>query len=159
MPVEVTREHEWLQRLAGKWTYEMEAEAGPGEPPVRDTGTESVRMLGGVWAVCEAHGTTPEGDDATSIMSIGYDPERRRFTGTFVASMMTHMWLYEGEMDGAGKLTLDTEGPSYTGDASMAKYRDTIEFISDDHRVQTSSYQRADGSWHQFMAVHYRRAR
>jgi hypothetical protein len=55
-------------------------------------------------------------------------------------------------------LTLSTEGPSYTGDGSMAKYRDTIQLRGDDERVHTSSYQQADGAWHRFMTVTYRRA-
>jgi surface antigen len=107
--------------------------------------------------MCEARGTTPDGGGATSIMTLGFDPDRGRFTGTFVASMMTHLWIYEGELDAAGSvLTLDTEGPAYTGEGMM-KYRDTIELRGDDHRVQTSSYQREDGSWNSFMTTHYRR--
>lgn len=159
MPVEPQKEHQWLGRMAGEWTYEMEAEAEPGEPPIKDSGTESVRSLGGIWVMCEASGVTPEGDDATSIMSLGYDPERGRFIGTFISSMMTYLWTYEGELDAAGSvLTLDAEGPAYTGEGMM-KYRDTIEFRNDDHRVQRSSYQDADGGWHEFMTTHYRRAK
>lgn len=157
MPVEARKEHQWLERMSGEWTYEMQAEAEPGQPPFRETGPESVRSLGGVWVMCEARGATPEGEDAVSVMTLGYDPERQRFIGTFVASMMTHLWIYEGELDAAGNvLALETEGPAYTGEG-IAKYRDTIEFRGDDHRVQTSSYQRADGSWHPFMTTHYRR--
>lgn len=47
----------------------------------------------------------------TTIMTIGYDPHRQRFVGTFVASMMTHLWMYEGALDdGERVLTLETEG-------------------------------------------------
>ena len=159
MPVEVRAEHQWLQRMVGEWTYEMEAEAEPGQPPIRETGPESVRSVGGVWVMCEAKGTMPEGGDATSIMTLGYDADRQRFVGTFLSSMMTYLWTYDGELDAAGKvLTLNAEGPSYTGQGMM-KYRDTIEFDGDDHRVQTSSYQAEDGSWHHFMTTHYRRNR
>lgn len=158
MPVELRDEHQWLERLVGDWRWEMEAEAEPGKPPVRETGTESVRSLYGVWVLCEGQGTTPEGGPATFIMTLGFDPDRGRFVGTFIGSMMTHLWIYDGRRDGSGVLTLDTEGPSFTGEPGMVKYRDTIHFESDDHRVQTSSYQRGDGSWHQFMTVHYRRA-
>ncbi|HYR08555.1 MAG TPA: DUF1579 domain-containing protein [Longimicrobium sp.] len=159
MPVEVRAEHQWLQRMVGEWTYEMEAEAEPGQPPIRDTGPESIRALGESWVICEATGATPEGGQATSIMSIGYDPDGGRFQGTFISSMMTYLWIYEGALDAAGNvLTLDTEGPSYTGEGMM-KYRDTIDIQSDDHRVQTSSYQGKDGSWHPFMTTHYRRVK
>ncbi|HEX6368144.1 MAG TPA: DUF1579 domain-containing protein [Longimicrobium sp.] len=159
MAVELRKEHQWLGRMAGEWSFEMEAEGEPGQPPIKDAGTESVRSVGGVWAMCEGRGTTPDGDDATSIMTLGYDPDRQRFTGTFIGSMMTHMWIYEGRMDAAGNvLTLDTEGPAYTGEGMM-KYRDTIEIRDDDHRVHTSSYQKDDGSFHPFMTVHYRRTK
>jgi GNAT superfamily N-acetyltransferase len=160
MDAEPSKEHQWLRRLVGEWTFEMEAEAGPGEPPITDSGTELVRPLGDAWVLCEAGAATPGGGSATSIMSIGYDPDRQRFQGTFISSMMAHLWIYEGRMDAAGGvLALDTEGPSYTGDATTARYRDTIEITSDGGRVQTSSYQRADGTWHRFMTTRYRRTR
>ena len=42
--------------------------------------------------------------------------------------MMTHLWVYDGALDAAGKvLTLDAEGPSFTGDGTTAKYQDVIE--------------------------------
>ena len=44
-----------------------------------------------------------------------------------------------------------------TGDGSLAKYQDTVEFMSDDHRVLTARAQATGGSWQQLMMVHYRR--
>jgi hypothetical protein len=153
-------EHQWLQRMVGEWSFEMEAEAGPGQPPITDRGRESVRSLGGVWVLCESQGSTPDGDGVSSIMTLGYDPARGRFLGTFVASMMTHLWLYEGTLDAAASvLTLETEGPSSTEEGKTSRYRDTLEMRGDDGRVQTSSYLREDGAWHPFLTTHYRRTR
>lgn len=158
MAVEPQQEHQWLARLVGEWTYEMEAEAEPGDPPIRDTGSESVRSLGGVWFLCEATGQMPDGTPATSLMTLGYDPTRQRFVGTFLGSMMTYLWVYDGTLDAAGRvLTLDTEGPDFADETRMARYRDAIEFVDDGHRTQTSAYQREDGTWHEFMTIHYRR--
>jgi hypothetical protein len=57
---------------------------------------------------------------------------------------MTHLWPYNGTLDAAGKvLTLDSEGPSFSGDGTMAKYQDIIEFIGDDHRTLSSQIARA----------------
>lgn len=158
MPEEPRAEQQWLARMVGEWTYEMEAEGESGEPPITDSGPEAVRALGDAWVICEASGTTPDGGTATSIMSIGYDAERRRFHGTFISSMMTYLWIYDGQLDAGNVLTLDAEGPAYTGEGMM-KYRDTIEFHDGDHRVQKSSYQDKDGSWHHFMTTRYRRTR
>jgi hypothetical protein len=42
-------------------------------------------------------------------------------------------------------------------ESKMGKYRDVMEFTSDDHRVLSSYMLGADGAWQQFMTVHYRR--
>ena len=91
-------------------------------------------------------------------MTLGFDPQTKRFVGTFIASAMTHLWPYRGSLDASGTtLTLDSEGPSFSGDGTMAKYQDIIEFVTKDHRTLTARVQSADGSWQQFMTAHYRR--
>ena len=61
----------------------------------------------------------PGGGPATTLMTLGYDPEKKRFVGTWIGSMMTHLWIYDGALDAAGKvLTLDAEGPSFAGDGT-----------------------------------------
>jgi hypothetical protein len=158
MHAEPQKEHEWLQKLVGNWEFEAEAPSEPGKSPEKFTGTESVRTLAGLWFVAEGRGEMPGGGEATTVLTLGYDPKRQRYVGTWIGSMMTHMWVYVGEVDKAGKkLTLDTEGPSMTEEGKMAKYREVIEFKSNDHRIFTSQVQGADGSWQQFMTAHYRR--
>jgi hypothetical protein len=158
MKVELQKEHHWLQKLVGEWTYEAEMSMGPGKPPVKSTGTESVRSLGGVWILAEGQGEMPGGGPATTVMSLGYDPQKKRVVGTWIGSMMTHLWLYDGALDAAEKvLTLDSEGPDFVNEGKMGKYRDLIELKSDDHRVQTSQALGADGKWFEFMTAHYRR--
>lgn len=149
-------EHQWLQRLVGEWTYEHECIMGPDQPPMKATGIDTVRSLGGLWMLCEGKGEMPGGGTATSIMTLGYDPAKKRFVGTFIASIMTHLWIYEGTLEG-NVLTLDCEGPSFAGDGTMARYQDIIEFKSDDHRTLSSQVLGADGKWNRFMTAHYRR--
>ena len=151
-------EHQWLQKLVGEWVYETEAKAGPDQPPEKATGTESVRSLGDLWIVAEGQGEMPGGATATTMMTLGYDPQKQRYVGTWIGSMMTYLWTYNGELDAPQRLlTLDSEGPAMTVEGKMAKYRDAIEVKSDDHRVMTSHVLGDDGQWHQFMTVHYRR--
>lgn len=152
---EPQKEHEWLQKLLGDWTSEMPA--GP-DTSEQCQGTESVRSIGGLWVLAEGRGEMPGGGPATTLMTLGYDPQKKRYVGTWVGSMMTHLWVYEGELDATGKvLTLNSEGPSFDGEGKMAKYQDKITFESDDHRVLTSHALGEDGEWHQFMTAHYRR--
>lgn len=151
-------EHQWLQKFVGEWTYETEVTMGADQPPQTATGTEQVRSIGGLWVLAEGQGEMPGCGQTTTMMTLGYDPQKQRYVGTWVGSMMTYLWVYNGELDAAKTtLTLDSDGPAMTGDEKMAKYRDAIEFKSDDHRVMTSHVLGEDGQWHQFMNTNYRR--
>jgi hypothetical protein len=158
MKVEPQKEHAWLGRLVGDWTYENESSMGPDQPPMKFSGTESVRSLGDVWALCEGRGEMPGGAVGVTLMTLGYDTAKKRFVGTFIGSMMTFMWVYDGELDASGKvLTLNAEGPSFAVEGKMAKYQDIIEFVSDDHRTLSAQVLGDDGRWTRFMTAHYRR--
>ena len=160
MQVEPQKEHRWLQQLVGEWTYEAVAPAQPGKPPQRWAGTEQVRALGGLWVQLEGQGPMPGGGQATTVMTLGFDPQRGRYVGTWIGSMMTHLWLYDGELDASGRvLTLASEGPSMAGDGKMARYRDVIELKGDDERTLTGLVQGDAGTWQQLMSVTYRRRR
>lgn len=139
MNAEPQKEHHWLQKLVGEWTYETEATVKPGETPDKCTGTESVRVLGGLWIVAEGQGEMPGGGAATTMMTLGYDPQKKRYVGTWIGSMMFYLWVYDGALDGGERvLTLEAEGPDMAIEGKMARYKDVIEFKSDDHRVLTS---------------------
>jgi len=102
----------------------------------------------------------PGGGAMTTLMTLGYDPPTKRYVGTFIGSMMTHLWVYDGALDAAERvLTLDTEGPSMAAAGKVTKYKDVIEFKNDDHRVLTSHTLGDDGKWRPFMTVNYRRKR
>ena len=155
---EPQKEHQWLQKLVGEWTFESEAMMGPDQPPMKSEGSERVRPLGGLWTLGEGQGKMPDGSLATTLMTLGYDPQKGRFVGTWVGSMMTNLWVYDGELDADGRtLSLYSEGPSMSGDGTMGKYRDAIEIVNDDHRIMTAEFQGEDGSWNKFMTAHYRR--
>lgn len=155
---EPRKEHQWLQRLVGEWTFEADCQMGPDQPPVKTTGNETVRSLGGLWTIGDGEGEMPGGGAFQSVMTLGFDPQTGRFVGTFIVGVMTHLWPYNGTVDAEGRvLTLDSEGPSCTGDGTMSKYQDIIEFLSDDHRTLSSQFLGPDGQWVPFMKAHYRR--
>ncbi len=155
LPAQPQKEHQWLQKLVGEWIYESEVLMEP-DQPLKSTGTETVRSLGGLWFLAEGQGEMPCGGAATTLMTLGYDPQKQSYVGTWIGSMMTYLWQYDGELDaGETVLTLTSDGPSMTGDNQLGKYKDVIEFKSDDHRVLTSHTLRDDGQWQQFMTAHY----
>jgi hypothetical protein len=154
MQAEPQKEHEWLKRLVGKWTYEGEA-TGP-DGTMQSSGTETIRSLGDLWIVAE--GTTQMDDiPASTLMTLGFDPQKKQFVGTWLGSTMTKLWVYDGWLEG-NTLTLEAEGPSFESPEKTAKYRDIIEIVNEGHRLFRSQIQTADGSWQQFMSTDYRRS-
>jgi len=159
MKAEPQREHEWLQKLVGEWTFEGEMTMQPGKPPEKFTGTESVRSIGDLWILIDEQSEFAGGSESM-IIELGYDPQKKRFVGTFIASMMTHLWLYDGSLDAAGKvLTLNTEGPNMAAEGKLAKFTDVMEIKSGDRRVLTSHIQGDDGKWQKIMTIHFRRTK
>jgi hypothetical protein len=158
MHAEPQKEHLWLQQLVGEWTAEMDCAMGPDQPRQKSRGSERVRSLGGLWTVGEGTGEMPDGGVGHTLMTLGFDPVKGRFVGTFVGSMMTHLWPYEGSLDESGTvLTLESEGPSMAGDGAIVPYRDVITMVSPDHRVLSSHVPDGNGGWTEFMTAHYRR--
>lgn len=145
------KEHEWLKRFVGEWETSSECPTGPNGETMETSGTMTARMLGGFWVVCESTMNAMD-TKVNAIQTIGYDPEKEKYVGTWVDSMMNHLWQYEGSVDASGKkLILDTEGPNLMKDGETAKFRDAYEFKSPDHIVVTSSMQGEDGEWVTFM--------
>jgi hypothetical protein len=157
MEVTKTKEHAWLQKFVGEWKGEGEGFAGPDQPPMKWSVEETVRGIGDVWVQGESRGTMPDGKPSLMIITLGFDPEKKRFTGTFIGSMMTYLWIYDGELDAAGKvLTLNAEGPSMMG-PGLVKYQDIVEVIDDSTRTLSSQMQMPDDTWQKFMTSTYTR--
>ena len=64
------------------------------------------------------------------------------------------------EFSADGKtLPLESMGPSFTDPKVMAKYRDVIDWKSDDERHFYSEIQQPDGTWNRFMHGIHRRVK
>ena len=151
------KEHEWLQQFAGEWTSESKASMGPGQPEMECKGTMGAKKLGGFWLIADLKGEW-QGTQLHAIMTLGYDTEKKAYVGTWVDSMMNHMWKYEGHLDESGKkLVLGAEGPDFVQPGKTTKFRDAWEFKSADHIELTSSMLGPDGKWTTFMTGQFTR--
>jgi hypothetical protein len=126
------------------------------EGETRSMGTLKFRPIGKIWIVGDGDGDMG-GEPATTQITLGFNPDTGRFVGTWIGSMMTHLWVYDGELDATGNvLTLNSEGPSMTGDGSTGRYQDVIAFEGD-NRHTLSGKALTDNGWHQFMQIVYTR--
>ena len=75
---EVLKEHSFLERLVGKWNVTA-PEMGGG-----DDWTETVRSLHGIWFVAEGTGRMPDGKQATTVLTLGYNAEKGKYVGSWI---------------------------------------------------------------------------
>ena len=148
-------EHGFLERMVGNWRVTSTSMAH------EEVWTETCRSLNGIWFVAEGNGDMPDGGGpATTVLTLGYDPAKGRYIGTWFGTMMRHLWVYDGEVSGDGNtLSLYTTGPDFAEPGKMGDYREQIIFTDNDHRTFTSSSKQPDGSWKQFMQADYERVR
>jgi hypothetical protein len=153
--VKPTKEHAFLERLVGNWDIVADAMASN---PEHATWRETVRSLNGLWFVAEGHGEMPGGGAASTMLTLGYDPEKGRYVGNWVDSILNYMWIYEGSLDEDGHtLRLDTEGPDVEHLGRTARYQETMTFEGDNARKFASHILTEDGDWRQIMTMQYRR--
>lgn len=142
-----TAEHKWLEQFVGDWETTAKSEESPDVPSMTCEGTIKSQMLGGFWVVNRTTNKV-QGMEIEAVQSIGYDPKKKKYIGTYVDSVMSHMWIYEGTVDKTGKiLTLEAEGPNMMEPGKTAMYRDIYEFKSKDEIIATAQYQDPSGNW------------
>ncbi|MBX3363323.1 MAG: DUF1579 domain-containing protein [Phycisphaeraceae bacterium] len=150
-------DQEWLRQLVGEWDAKFNVYMQPGQPPTEAPGTDTVRTLGEYWVISEST-TSMMGVSFSGILSLGYDPQKKHFAGTWVDSMGGYLWVYTGTLNDAGDtLTLNTQGPSMQDPDMTAHYQEVIRITGDDTRTFTSSVRMEDGSWTKILTIEYRR--
>src|SRR5215216_6570566 len=90
-----TKEHTWLQKFVGKWDSQTEVIMEPGKPPMKCSGKETVRPVGGFWILSEGE-SEMMGMKFQHVLALGYDPQKQKYIGTWFDSMASYLWKYEG---------------------------------------------------------------
>jgi hypothetical protein len=151
------KEHELLRKFVGEWESECQGTFGEGQPAFTCQGALTSRMLGDFWVVNEST-TEMMGVKVTAVQTIGFDPATGKYVGTWVDSMTSHMWKYEGTLDEATQtLTLEAEGPNFMAEGKTAMFRDIYQFKTPDQIDASSQMQADDGTWTTFMSGSMRR--
>lgn len=152
-------EHQWLAKFEGKWESEAECTMPGTEEKMTMKMTETVRMLGGFWLISEGKGEVM-GGPFTGVMTLGYDPEKKTFVGTWVDSMGSTFWNYKGTLNSSDNtLTLETEGPCPMQGGKVCKFKEVMKLTGPDEKTFTSSYLADDGKWTTMMTAKAKRVK
>jgi len=152
-------EHAWLEKFAGTWETEMQCSMGPDKEPMTSKGTETAKMLGGFWLIVENKAEIM-GQPFKGVLTLGYDPTKKNFIGTWTDSMTSTLWNYTGTLNEAGDtLTLESEGPCPMQGGKICKFKEVMKLTGKDEKTFTSSMLGEDGKWTQMMSAKSKRVK
>ena len=103
------KEHEVLKKFEGEWDSTMKAAMEPGKEPMVSKGKESCKLImGGLFLVTTVDAAMMGGKFyGHGVM--GYDVQKKKYTGFWVDSMATGTYTIEGTLEG-NVLTENMEG-------------------------------------------------
>lgn len=98
------KEHELLKQFEGEWDCTAKFMMEPGKDPAVWKSKESGRIIaGGLFLVFDVEGDML-GQKFTGHGTMGYDVHKKKFTGTWIDSMATGVYLVEATADEKGKV-------------------------------------------------------
>jgi len=124
-------EHELLQRLEGEWRFEkLSAEADGSLPVSLGAGEISAELLSGHFVFSKWSGKFLD-TDYTAVQLLGYDIDKKAYTGIWIDNAMSYQWQLEGSLEAdSEELVLTASGPGPGG--GTCKFRERYQFQSAD---------------------------
>ena len=96
--------HKLLESMAGSWDTKTKSYLEPGKPPIESTGTcEQKMILNGRFLHQEFSGDMM-GAPFIGIGVTGYDNHKKKYVSTWMDSMSTGIYYFEGAADPDGKI-------------------------------------------------------
>ncbi len=128
--------HKKLAALAGRWSTKTKAWMEPDKPPMEGTGScEQKMILDGRYLQQEYTGDMM-GSPFTGINVIGYDNHSKKYVSTWIDSMSTGIYYFEGE--GSGKTI--TQQCSYDDPVRGPMVWRSVTRIVDDNTLKYEMY-------------------
>ncbi len=95
--------HKRLASMAGSWSTKTTAWMEPDKPPVEGTGTCEQKMLLGGRYLEQTYTGEMMGNTFTGINVIGYDNYTKKYVSTWIDTMSTGIYYFEGTASANGK--------------------------------------------------------
>jgi Protein of unknown function (DUF1579) len=149
----------WLKQLVGTWTYHFTTTSDSEYPDFTITGTETVWPVGDFFVAMESKGVGADGSPSHSLVSLGYDPKKKRFSGAHAGTAIPVLFTYDGALaESSAALYLETEGPAMTEGNTVDRYRDIFRILDSNTREQVLQVLDVTGAWKEFARTRYTRA-
>jgi len=149
-------QHDEVRRKEGEWnvrcTYYMGGEADP----IEVDGKERGEMLGELW--CNSRFEADMlGSPLRGNASLGYDPVKEKYVGTWKDSATPFLYTFEGEFDPEAGI-LELAGENYDPVRRIrAIYHSRVEFVSDNEHILDLTIDVPSGLPIKVLRYHYKR--
>jgi hypothetical protein len=156
-PPAATPQHEVLKQDVGAWDATMKVWPNPGAEPAISHAKETNELLpGGLWLVSRFEGEIA-GMPFTGVGTTGYDPDERRYVGTWADTMSPHLMVMHGDYDAATKTMTGSAEVRSPETGQMVTLKEVGKYIDDDSRVFEMQMPNKDGKYWKFMEIEYKR--
>jgi len=155
---QATAEHLGLEAEVGTWDAVSKMWFAPGAEPMGGTAVETNKMLGKMWLVSEYKGEMM-GAPFVGHGQFGYDPQKKKYIGTWIDTFGPYLSVMEGTVDEKTKtLTMLSKGfDPMTGKECISKMVSTM--IDHDHK-KFEIFKPVEGKkdqWWKQMEINYTR--
>jgi hypothetical protein len=150
--------HQLLAAMAGSWETKMKSWMGPDAPPMESKGTSEQKMiLGGRYLQQEFAGDMM-GNPFSGIGIMGYDNHTKKYVSTWIDTMSTGIFFFEGTAAREGK-TITQESQYDDPVRGPMAYRAETRMVDDNTMVFEMYGTEKGGKEAKMMEITYTRKR
>ena len=147
--------HEFLNKLVGKWNCTTKFWMQPGQPPQESTGTSTQEMvLGGRFLQGDYQGNMM-GQPFSGMSIDGFDNHTGKYFGLWMDSMGTKAMVFHGACDGNVREMISEYEDPHTNRPTQMK--GVTKIVSENEFVYEGWNLGPDGEFFKQMEVHYTR--
>ena len=147
-------EHKMLMMDEGVWRATMTLQQGPGQASEPIVGIETNTMIGELWSVGKFEAVI-EGAPYVGFATLGYDPAKGQYVGTWVDSSTSYITEMQGSYDAVSStLTLfyTTAGPG-----GQVEERKNVMVYANRNTRDFDMFLKTNGEWVKSMEILYER--
>lgn len=147
--------HEHMKAFVGTWEATIQMNA-PDGTQMEGKGTQTDKLCcGDLWLTTDFDGEFG-GMPFTGHGTMGYDPEKKKYVGIWVDSMVDYMQHSEGECSDDGKtFTMIVKAKDHETGA-WTEMKEVSEIVDKDNKTLTF-YSKAGEEWEEIMKIEYKR--
>jgi len=130
--------HKVLASMAGSWNTKTKGWMEPNKPPMESKGTCEQKMLFGGRYLQQEYTGEMMGSPFTDINLIGYDNHTKKYVSTWIDSMSTGIYYFEGTASADGKTI--TQESSYDDPVRGPMVWRSVTRIVDNNTLEYEMY-------------------